>query len=99
MRIAKVKEATTARLDNVDAKLETAELADGTDSAAWAKMAELEDTIRKMDKLFKQFQAQTLAARTSAGNSTAPEATRTEDNLVILGGFKKETPWGQLEEA
>lgn len=97
IRIAKVEEATTARLNSVEAKLEHLELGDGADREARTKIAELEETIKNMDKLFKQFQAQAHAARTSAGSSSST-MNRADECLVIIGGFKKETPRGQLEE-
>lgn len=94
VRIARVEDATIARLDNVEAKLESMELSEGADISARARITELEATIRKMDQLFKHIQSNA----TAASSSTSLAAPRMDDNLVILGGFKRETPRGQLEE-
>lgn len=95
-----VEAATASRLQNVEEKLEKFELLstrDVNDASARTRISELEATIKRMDVVFKQFQNAGLPKDTAQ----APPASSpgTSDNLVIIGGFKRDTPRDLLEEA
>lgn len=75
-------------------------LGDFAGVAARNRRAALEATTKKMDQLFKQFQSQQQHPPTAAAaSSTNRGAQDVQENLVILGGFKKEEPRGLIEEA
>lgn len=91
-----VEEATMTRLTNIEAELESLQVVGGgEDAAARARIAELENTIKRMDKLFKQIQETAPAAAVAKSGA----AFIIDENIVIIGGFKRETPRGLLEGA
>lgn len=93
------QDGMAALLDSAEAKRESMELEDGADVASRIRTAALEAMVKQMDQLFKQFQSQQQPPTAAASSGTHRGAQDVQDNLVVLGGFKKETPRGIIEEA
>lgn len=90
-----VGEVTMTRLTNIEAKFETLELDGGGDAAARARITELENTIRRMHRLFNSSSSRRWARphrqSTRTWSSSAASSVR-----LLEGSWRRH---GLLEEA
>lgn len=101
-RLAAMEEYTSTRVDLLESRVQTMELAETLDKIARKRVAVSEKSMkRQMDTITIQLRSTRASAAASIGAQPACAAQGQDgfDPSVKIGGFMQETPRGVLQEA